>query len=50
MVLNRAEAVDFNAHHVAGLQELRRLRGEGNARRRASVDDIAGLQGQAASI
>src|SRR3984957_11684811 len=39
-----AEPIDTQRHHVAGLQERRRLHAEPDARRRAGDDDVAGLQ------
>src|SRR3984957_8756635 len=38
------QPIDAQRHHVAGLQERRRLHAEPHARRRTGDDDVAGLQ------
>src|SRR4029077_2166741 len=43
LLLLLAEPVDAERHHVAGLQERRRLHAEAYARRRAGDDDVARL-------
>src|SRR4051795_2644942 len=43
-VLDRAEALDLDAHDVAGGQERRRVEADAHARRRAGEDQVAGLE------
>ena len=47
-VLDRADAVDLDAHHVARFQPLRRVEPHADAGRRAGRDDVARVQGDAA--
>src|SRR5215203_1996698 len=43
-LLLRAEALDAQFHHVAVLEEARRLLAKAHARRRAGGDDVARVQ------
>src|SRR5580693_1812024 len=44
LLLLLAEPIDPQRHHIAGLQERRRLHAQPDARRRAGDDDVARLQ------
>src|SRR3954453_4259825 len=43
-VLDRAEPLDLHAHHVAVLEELRRVHRHADAARCAGQDEVAGLE------
>src|SRR5262249_56998307 len=44
LILDEADAIDLDAHTIAGLEESRRLHGDAYAARRAGEDHVAGLQ------